>query len=66
LLASLARQAFDSLVEMARWQDTPHASAYRQILGRIADIDETRLVAMVNDNAAIEEIVSAALKKRPR
>ena len=48
LLAALMRQAFDSLVEMARWQDASHAIVYRVILGRIAGIEEPRLVELAN------------------
>lgn len=64
LLASLARQAFDSLVEMARWQDLPHAMPYRVILGRVAGIDESRLIDLVNTAAGTEQIVSEANRKR--
>jgi hypothetical protein len=63
LLAALARQAFDSLVEMARWQDAPHAMAYRVILGRIAGIEERRLIELAN-GTGVEEIIAAAVKKR--
>lgn len=63
LLAALTREAFDSLVEMARWQDAPHAVAYRVILGRIAGIEEPRLVELAN-GTGVEEIVAAAVKKR--
>jgi hypothetical protein len=63
LLSALARQAFDSLVEMARWQDAPHATAYRLILGRSAGIEESRLVELANGRG-VEEIIAAALKKR--
>ena len=63
LLAALTRQAFDSLVEMARWQDTSHAVMYRLILGRIAGIEESRLVELAN-GTGVEEIIAAATKKR--
>ena len=48
---------------MARWQDAPHATVYRLILGRIAGIEESRLVELAN-GTGVEEIIAAAKKKR--
>jgi hypothetical protein len=40
VLESLRTQAFDSLVEMARWRNRGHGEAALSIVGRIAGIDE--------------------------
>jgi len=43
LLAELRTIALDSLIEMAKWRDSPHAYEARVLLGRIAGIPEDRL-----------------------
>ena len=50
LLASIHKKAFVSLYEMARWQDPSHAGSARYILGRIAGIDEKRLVQLIAED----------------
>ncbi len=47
LLGALREEALDSLLEMARWRTPGHSYAARMILGRIAGIEEQRLVEMV-------------------
>jgi len=47
LLAMLQKEASDSLLEMARWEDKGHVDSARIILGRIAGIDEKRLFQLV-------------------
>jgi hypothetical protein len=56
LLACLREQALTSLVEMARWSFAGHADSARLMLGRIAEIDEKTLTAMV-ERQAIEPII---------
>lgn len=47
MLAQLRRRDVrERLIEMARWR-TGHAEAARRILGRVAGIDEKRLVRLV-------------------
>ena len=53
--ATSARQ-LQSLVEMARWRDARHASDARIILGRIAGIEEKRLIQLVAASE-VDEIV---------
>jgi hypothetical protein len=64
LLAALRARAFDSLVEMARWHDTGHASSARMMLGRMAGIEERRLFELVYDNAQADFIINAARRRR--
>ena len=64
LLKSLRSQAFESLAEMARWE-TGHAQAAREMLGRIAGIEESRLEKMAADDSKAEEIVAAAKRATP-
>jgi len=47
LLAQLRAEAFDSLLEMARWRNLGHAGAALSILGRMAGIDEEALNKMI-------------------
>jgi hypothetical protein len=61
LLNLLRRQAADSLIEMARWHEPGHADTARQILGRIAGIEEKRLQLMVANHEA-EAIINEFLK----
>jgi hypothetical protein len=46
LLAQLETQAWEQLMEMARWRDTGHAIGPRLILGRIRGIPDDRLVPL--------------------
>ncbi|MDT5121223.1 MAG: hypothetical protein QOC96_705 [Acidobacteriota bacterium] len=58
LLAELRRPAIiERLVEMARWR-TGHANSARLILGRIAGIDETRLLQLVAAGQ-VDQIINA-------
>jgi hypothetical protein len=59
LLSRLRTQALKSLTEMARWHSRGHADTARLLLGRIAGIEEKRLVAMLQ-NGEVEQIVEAA------
>lgn len=63
LLAKLRAEALDSLVEMARWQNLGHAGAYREILGRIGGLDESRIHQLVS-SGDVEALIAAA-KGRP-
>lgn len=58
VLAQLRAEALASLIEMARWRSTGHASTARVLLGRIAGIDEARLAKLANASDA-EEIIKA-------
>lgn len=63
LLAQLRSDAVISLIEMARWRSTGHASAARLMLGRIGGIPEERLWNLVNaDNP--EAIINTVQLKR--
>jgi HEAT repeat protein len=61
-LADMRRTAMDSLVEMARWQDSGHAYAYRVLLGRLAGFDETRLKELATAGE-VETIIAAAQRR---
>ena len=61
LLKTLRSLAFESLAEMARWE-TDHAQPAREILGRIAGIDEHKLRAMAADDTQVSTLVRAAAK----
>lgn len=63
LLAALRAQTLESLVEMARWR-SGHAHAARMLLGRIAGIEEERLVKLAGDSARVDVIVKAARRKQ--
>jgi len=58
LLTCLREQALTSLVEMARWSYPGHADSARLMLGRIAGIEETTLIAMI-ERKEVEPIVNA-------
>lgn len=58
LLKQLRTEAFDALVEMARWRFVGHASSARRLLGRIARIEEARLDTLIDDEP--EAIIAAA------
>jgi len=64
LLDRLRRQALPSLVEMARWQDSSHAQAYRELLGRIAGFDEARIQQLIS-NGRVDEILAAVEHESP-
>ena len=64
LLRAIDQRARDSLVEMARWQVSFHAHSSRLLLGRIAGIDQNRLLKMVDYNGQVETIVSALPRRR--
>jgi hypothetical protein len=59
LLRLMRSEALESLMEMARWRSSSHASSARVILGRIAGIEEKRLQQLVA-SGNVEEIISAA------
>ena len=63
LLAALRAQALDSLLEMARWR-SGHAYAARVILGRMAGIEESRLLKLAGDNAQVDVIIEAVQRKQ--
>lgn len=63
LLAALRAQALDSLLEMARWR-SGHAFAARMILGRMAGLEEARLLKLAGDNAQVDVILGAVQRKR--
>ena len=64
LLAALRAQALESLVEMARWRSPGHAHPARMLLGRIAGIEERRLIELASDNAQVDVIIEAARRKQ--
>jgi hypothetical protein len=47
LLRQLRASALDNLLEMARWRSAGHAASARMLLGRIAGIEEGRLLKLV-------------------
>lgn len=59
LLERLRTEALLSLIEMARWQNLGHASAYRMLLGRIAGFDEARIQQLIG-SGRVDEMVAAA------
>jgi len=61
LLSQLRQQALASLVEMARWRNAGHASNPLMILGRVAGIEENRLIELVTQGN-VEKIVSEVNK----
>jgi len=63
LLRMLRAQATDSLLEMARWQEPGHASNARIILGRIGNIEETRLQQLVATRD-VDAIIEGFMKNR--
>lgn len=56
LLGALRKNALEALTEMARWRDTGHAYDARMILGRMAGIDETRLLKLAHQGQ-VDEIL---------
>jgi hypothetical protein len=63
LLAALRAQALESLLEMARWR-SGHAYYSRVMLGRIAGIEETRLLKLAADNDQLDALTSAGQRKQ--
>jgi hypothetical protein len=63
LLAALRAQALDSLLEMARWR-SGHSYAVRVLLGRMAGMEEARLLKLASDNDQVDVIVKAAQQKQ--
>jgi hypothetical protein len=61
ILKQLRAEALDGLVEMARWHTLSHAMSARMMLGRIAGIEEQRLIAMAN--AGEVDAILAALRR---
>jgi HEAT repeat protein len=59
MLAAVRRDAMDSLVEMARWQNRGHADLYRVLLGRVAGLDAARLNELISAGD-VEAIIDAA------
>lgn len=59
LLRVLRSQAWDALIEMARWRFSGHADSARIVLGRIGGIEEGRLVQMVSAGN-VEQIIQAS------
>jgi hypothetical protein len=47
LAAQIKSQAWQPLIEMARWRDTGHAAMPRLVLGRVAGMPEDRLSQLV-------------------
>jgi hypothetical protein len=58
LLACLREQALTSLIEMARWSYPGHSHGARLILGRIAGIEESSLIAILA-RQEVEPIINA-------
>jgi hypothetical protein len=46
LLTQIEKQAWEPLMEMARWRDTGHAFGPRLILGRIRGVPDDRLFSL--------------------
>jgi hypothetical protein len=61
-LADMRRNAMDSLVEMARWQDAGHAYPYRVLLGRLAGFDDRRLNELISAGE-VQAIIDAAQRR---
>jgi hypothetical protein len=60
LLTCLREQALTSLIEMARWSYAGHADGARLMLGRIAGIEHTTLIAMIG-RKEVEPIVNTLM-----
>jgi hypothetical protein len=65
LLQRLRSEALQSLIEMARWEDPGHASAYRVLLGRIAGLNETQIQQLVASKK-VDEIIAAVVDDKSR
>ncbi len=58
LLEQLRAQALQPLIEMARWRNPGHAYSAQIMLGRIAGIEEMRLLQLLRDRQ-VEAIIKA-------
>jgi hypothetical protein len=67
LLAEIRGDAVEPLIEIARWRNTGHAFAARMILGRVAGIEESKLVELAEKGQVdkIIESLSDASRRRP-
>jgi hypothetical protein len=63
LLAKLHAEALDSLIEMASWSSTQHAFTARVILGRMAGMEDQRILQILMSNGPPTEIIESARKK---
>lgn len=63
LLRQLRASALDNLLEMAHWRSAGHAASARMLLGRIAGIEEGRLLKLVA-SGDVEAIVMALPPER--
>ncbi|HET9384631.1 MAG TPA: hypothetical protein VFO67_05760, partial [Gemmatimonadales bacterium] len=63
LLRQLRASALDNLLEMARWRSAGHADSARMLLGRIAGIEEDRLLKLVA-SGDVEAIIRALPPER--
>jgi hypothetical protein len=63
LLRQLRADALDNLLEMARWRSSGHADTARMLLGRIAGIEEDRLLKLVASRD-VDSIIKALPPKR--
>lgn len=63
LLNRLRSQALQSLIEMARWRSSGHASDARMMLGRVAGVEEARLQQLVH-TGQVDQIINALQRTR--
>jgi hypothetical protein len=63
LLGALRKNAFEALIEMARWRSAGHAYHARMILGRMAGIEETRLEKLANQGQ-VDEIIGKLVNRK--
>ncbi|HEV3316413.1 MAG TPA: hypothetical protein VG488_05565 [Candidatus Angelobacter sp.] len=61
LLSELRAETLDSLIEMARWHNAGHADPYRELLGRIAGLDEDSIHDLIA-NGDVDMLISTAAK----
>jgi len=64
VLNKLRSGVVDNLLEMARWRSDGHAFTARMILGRIAGIEEARLVDLAQ-KGQVDAILGGLLPERP-
>jgi hypothetical protein len=65
LLGDIRADAVEPLIEMARWRSSGHAIPARMILGRVAGIEEAKLVELAN-KGRVDTIVAALSEASPR
>jgi hypothetical protein len=58
VLEQLRAEALDTLIEMARWRSSGHAFSARVLIGRMAGIEENRLVRLAFDEP-VDTILAA-------